>query len=518
MAHESYFFRARRGLPRELQEAQTWIEGIASGYGLQFCETVFEMCDWQEINMLASYGGFPTRYPHWRWGMDYLQMDKSYEYGLQKIYEMVINTQPAYAYLLDNNTMMDQKLVMAHVYGHVDFFTNNAWFAHTDRKMLDRMANHATRVRRHMDAEGQDVVETFIDMCLSIENLIDPHLPHIRRERSESEREKEAARRAPGYARMPARHYMDKYINPPEFLEEQRQRHQDRMAAQARFPDSPVRDVLGFLLEHGRMRPWQRDVLSIIRSEAYYFAPQGQTKIMNEGWASYWHTTMMTRDILTDAEVIDYCDHHSGTVAMQPGRLNPYKVGIELFRHIEDRWDKGRFGKDWMDCDDVAVKRDWDTGAGLGRDKIFEVRRTHNDVTFIDEFLTEDFVREQGLFTTTWDKKAGHYVVDSREFGAVKQQMLTMLASRGNPPITVTDANHGNRGELELTHAHEGMDLQLDWAELTLGNIARIWGRAAHLVTTVDGRRTVLHHDGASFTVDKEGKPGAGEKQQKEAS
>ena len=105
MAHDAYFFRSRRGLPQELVEAQQWIEGIARGHGLQFCETVFEMCDWEEINMLAAYGGFPTRYPHWRWGMDYIQMDKSYEYGLQKIYEMVINTQPAYAYLRLSTTI-----------------------------------------------------------------------------------------------------------------------------------------------------------------------------------------------------------------------------------------------------------------------------------------------------------------------------------------------------------------------------------------------------------------------------
>jgi len=507
MAHDAYFFRSRRGLPQELVEAQQWIEGIARGHGLQFCETVFEMCDWEEINMLAAYGGFPTRYPHWRWGMDYIQMDKSYEYGLQKIYEMVINTQPAYAYLLDNNTLMDQKLVMAHVYGHVDFFTNNAWFQHTNRKMLDQMANHATRVRRHIDNEGQDTVETFIDMCLSLENLIDPHLPHIRRESGPGVREKEEARRAPGYARMPAKQYMDKYINPPEFLEAQKQRHADRLEQLTRFPEEPVRDVLGFLLRFGRMVPWQHDILSIIRDEAYYFAPQAQTKVMNEGWASYWHTTMMTRDILTDAEVIDYADHHSGTVAMRPGQLNPYKLGIELFRHIEDRWNKGRFGKDWVQCEDIAVKRDWDTGAGLGKEKIFEVRKTHNDVTFIDQFLTEDFIREQGIFTTEYDKSAGHFVVDSREFGEVKQRLLTMLSTRGNPAIAVTDANFANRGELELSHTHEGVDLQVQWAEQALGNVARIWGRAAHLRTTLDSKETVLTHDGSTFTVAHPGAP-----------
>ena len=100
-----------------------------------------------------------------------------------------------------------------------------------------------------------------------------------------------------------------------------------------------------------------------------YFAPQGQTKIMNEGWATYWHTKMMTSHILSDSEVIDYADHHSGTVHMTPGRLNPYKLGVELWRHIEERWDKGRFGKDWLDCDDPRVRAKWDTQAMEGREK-----------------------------------------------------------------------------------------------------------------------------------------------------
>ena len=157
---ETYFKRAPRSLPPELEAERIRIEAIARSHGLDIFDTVFEMCDYEEINMLASYGGFPTRYPHWRWGMEYLQMQKGYEYGLHKIYEMVINTNPAYAYLLDNNLHVDQKLVMAHVFGHVDFFKNNLWFAPTNRKMLDSMADHAVRVRRTIDRVGEAEVYT----------------------------------------------------------------------------------------------------------------------------------------------------------------------------------------------------------------------------------------------------------------------------------------------------------------------------------------------------------------------
>jgi stage V sporulation protein R len=240
----------------------------------------------------------------------------------------------------------------------------------------------------------------------------------------------------------------------------------------------------------------------MIREEAVYFAPQGQTKIMNEGWASYWHTTLMTRHLLKDSEVIDYADHHSGTTAMRPGSFNPYKVGLELWRDIEERWNRGQFGKEWMECEDVAVKRDWDTGARQGRQKIFEVRRSHNDITFVDTFLTEDFVRKLGLFTVEYDRKAGHYVVDKREFRAVKQKLLHMLATRGNPRLLVTDGNRGNRGELQLEHQYDGADIQLDQAEQTLGNLALLWGRPAHLSTQIEGKKVELHHDGSTLTTE----------------
>jgi len=486
-----------RDLPPELEEARAYIEGVARGYGLDFFETKFEMCTYEEINMIASYGGFPTRYPHWRWGMEYLQMQKSYEYGLSKIYEMVINTDPSYAYLLDNNLMVDQKLVMAHVFGHVDFFKNNLWFAHTNRRMLDEMANHASRVRRIIDRQGRDEVEEFIDTALSLDNLIDPYLPHIRRRREVTEEAIEQAEvEREVVKKLPAKPYMDRHINPPEFLAEQRRKKQEELRRMKSFPEEPERDILKFLLDHARLPRWQHEVLSILREEAYYFAPQGQTKIMNEGWATYWHTTMMTRDILTDAEVVDYADHHSGTVHMVPGQLNPYKLGLELWRNIEERWNKGQYGKEWLDTEDPEVRKRWNTGAGLGREKLFDVRRTHNDITFVDTFLTPDFCREQGFFTTRYDPKARQWVVDSREFEDIKAQLLQMLVSRGTPRVYVVDGNHGNRGEMLLVHQHEGLDIQMDWAGVTLGNLFKLWGRAVHLETLLDGKPITLTHDG----------------------
>src|SRR5256714_13243962 len=170
---------------------QEEVEGHARGFGLDFWSIIYEVLDYKTMNEVAAYGGFPTRYPHWRFGMDYEQLAKSHEWGLSKIYEMVINTNPSYAYLLEGNSLVDQKTVMAHVCGHVDFFKHNYFFSKTNRKMIDAMANHASRVRRHMARYGQDVVEDFIDTCLSLENLIDPMSPYIVRHRDKPDDEEE---------------------------------------------------------------------------------------------------------------------------------------------------------------------------------------------------------------------------------------------------------------------------------------------------------------------------------------
>ncbi len=168
-------------LPPHLVEIQGQMEQHARNYGLDFFPTIFELVDADQLNAIAAYGGFPTRYPHWRFGMEYEQLSKGYTYGLQKIYELVINNNPCYAYLMNSNELTDQKLVMAHVYGHCDFFKNNLWFAHTDRKMMDRMANDGNRIRRYMDRFGVEEVEEFIDACLSVEDLIDVHSTFIKR-------------------------------------------------------------------------------------------------------------------------------------------------------------------------------------------------------------------------------------------------------------------------------------------------------------------------------------------------
>jgi stage V sporulation protein R len=486
-------------LPPDLQEMEAEILEYARAEGLDFPEVCFIMLDFNQMNQVAAYDGFPSRYPHWRFGMEYERLRKSYAYGLHRIYEMVINTDPCYAYLLASNLPIDQKLVMAHVYGHADFFKNNFWFSHTNRRMLDDMANHATRIRRYIDKQGLDEVETFIDRCLSLDNLIDVHGPGIARLPSRVEPESQAETST---GRLPSdRQYMDEYINPPEYLEAHRERLKKEQQKEYKFPANPQRDVLLFLLEYAPLSGWQQDLLGIIRDESYYFSPQRQTKIMNEGWATYWHSHIMTRHALRPSELIDYADHHSGTVATSPGRLNPYKLGVELFRDIEDRWNRGAFGPEYEECEDQRVRANWDRQLGEGMKKIFEVRRIYNDVGFIDEFLTPEFAHQHQLFSFRYNPHGNHYEIESREFEDIKRQLLFQLTNFGDPIIEVTDANYQNRGELYLIHHWEEIDLRLDYAQATLENLQALWGRPVHIETTLtDKGQALLSYDGKQHT------------------
>lgn len=486
-------------LPAHLESMRESIERYAREFGLDFFDVVFELISYDEMNMVASYGGFPTRYPHWKFGMEYERLAKSYSYGLSRIYELVINNDPSYAYLMNSNMDVDQKLVMAHVYGHVDFFKNNFAFAHTNRKMMDTMANHGTRIRRFIDKYGIEKVEGFVDRCLSIDNLIDRQAPFIKR-RDERREKPDRDERAEEVPRLKVeRSYMNRYINPDDFVAEQKKKLEAERERERRFPERPERDVMLFMMENAPIESWERDILAMIRDEAYYFAPQGQTKIMNEGWASYWHTSIMTQRALTDSEVIDYADRHSGTMGMQPGSINPYKLGLELFRDIEARWNKGRFGKAWEECDDLRERKAWDTHAGAGREKIFEVRRHYNDVTFIDEFLTRDFCVENKMFVYNFNKKTGNWEISDREFKAIKEKLLFQLTNFGQPFISVVDANFENRGELLLKHQHEGIDLRTDYMRDTLFNLHAMWTRPVAIVTRSDDRMVLVKYDGQDY-------------------
>ena len=220
---------------------------------------------------------------------------------------------------------------------------------------------------------------------------------------------------------------------------------------------------------------------------------------MNEGWARYWHSTIMTQKALDASEIIDFADKHAGVMHMSKQNINPYKVGIELMRDIEYRWDRGMFGKEYNECTDMREKARWDTKLGKGKEKIFEVRKSHNDISFIDEFLTPDFCERQQLFTYKYNPRTGRFEIDSKDFEAIKQKLLSQLTNFGQPIIEVEDGNYMNRKELLLNHVHYGVDLDVGFANETLRNLFAIWRRPVNLKTRYEEKDVIFHFDGKEF-------------------
>ncbi len=446
--------RLKSELPSALKYEAVIIESAAREAGLDFFDVVFELLDAKDVNGVAAYGGFPVRYPSWRFGMEYERLEKGRQWGLSKIYELVINNDPTYAYLVRSNSKLEQKLVMAHVYGHADFFKHNLWFAPTNRRMLDTMGEHAVRLRRYIDLFGRECVEGFLDLCLSLDTLIDPYLP-LREHSNPPEARSvytpasERARRA-----LEALSSSSAPEEPP--------------APTPRAHRLPTYDVLGFLIEHAPLDGWQKDVVEIVREEAYYFSPQRMTKIMNEGWASFWHSRLLTGGILDPSEILDFADCHSGATACPPGQVNPYKIGIELFRHAEAH------GED-----------------------LFQLRRVHNDVSLVHKLVDEEFAQNvlRPIFVPAHVE--GTREAPETDWRELKSWLLQQLAWGGLPQIQLAAVDAEGQGELLLIHHHDGRDLQLGRAHETLVHLEKLWRGPVHLSTRLDGKgRRVVVRDG----------------------
>ena len=503
------FAGSRASQQRLIQEWKEEIEGIVSKIcPLDFFPQEFVVVSWKELQVILAREGFPKRYEHWRFGQNFESQKVRDSYGLGRTYELVINTDPCVAYLLDSNSVQETRTVMAHVYFHNIFFKHNAYFSATDRKMLDKMGNHAERIKRYQEEFGPQVVEEFLDTCLSLDNLIDVHSVALRRSRDESHASSSLERRTTTPikpVRFDVPEYLDRYVNPPEVLRAQVERESKERDRRMRMnPPEPEQDILYFLMKQAPLETWQQDILSMIRDESYYFAPQRMTKIMNEGWASYWHSKIMTEHLLPryPSETVDYCDFNAGVLQPWGQSINPYRLGVRLLRDIEERWDKGKFGLDWETCRDMEARRVWDKKLGLGQEEVIKAMLTHNDLTFIYRYLTPDFCAENKLYARKRDEEGGEdEYVSTEEFSEVRAMIVRSLTNLGQPKLAVVNANHINRGELVVFHSFDGQELNMNFAEATCSNLQKLWGRPVHVLTEDEhGTALRLTHDGKRFS------------------
>lgn len=470
---------------QERAELEKFIEQAwetATAMGLDPFPVHFELVPAHVIYEIGAYG-LPARFSHWTFGRDYHRQKTMYEYNIARIYELVINTEPAQAFLLENNSLLANKMVAAHVIGHSDFFKNNTYFAHTDRRMVERARLHADRIRQYEMQYGPQRVEQFLDAVLSIEEHIDPVEPVYRRLKPEDYRHQKPTLAHPTSE-------FDDLLGRVETTEPPPTR---------RIPPEPEKDLLLFLRDYARdLEDWQRDIIGIVREEMLYFLPQIRTKIMNEGWASLVHERILEPLPLTPAEHVEFRRMHSSVLS--PGSrmgVNPYYVGYQMLRDIERRWngepseqDEGA-ETDWLD-------RPKPRPQGGGWQKLLEVREVECDVTFLRKYLTEGLVKRLDLYTYKLEEVNGELVwrIQETDWEKVLDALLDSMTNFGVPVVTVEDGDYEHRGELYLKHHYDGKPLDVEYTTRALRNIAAIWGRPVHLETVADGARVIFTCDG----------------------
>lgn len=456
---------------KELDYAIREITEIASSFGLDFYPMRYEICPADIIYTFGAYG-MPTRFSHWSFGKQFFKMKLHYDLGLSKIYELVINSDPCYAFLLDTNSLIQNKLIIAHVLAHSDFFKNNVRFQNTKRDMVESMAATAERVRQYEIEYGKIEIERFLDAVLSIEEHIDPSLlrPSLDWSLDDEEEEEEIRRKT---------EYDDLWL-----LDE---RHEPKPPKKKKksFPPKPEKDVLLFIQEYSReLEDWQRDIMTMIREEMLYFWPQLETKIMNEGWATFWHQRILREMDLSSDEAIEFAKLNAAVVQPSRTSLNPYYLGLKIFEDIEERWNNP--DKEMLE---LGIK------PNSGREKIFEVRELESDISFLRNYLTKDLVEREDLYL--FQKQGRDYKIVDKNWENVRDQLVTMRVNGGFPYITVNDGDYNKNGELYLKHWYEGIELDLKYLEKVLPYIYQLWGRKVHLETVVENRPMLFSYNGS---------------------
>ncbi|MBW7455699.1 SpoVR family protein [Paenibacillus sepulcri] len=463
---------------KALERAIEEITEIAQGFGLDFYPMRYEICPADIIYTFGAYG-MPTRFNHWSFGKTFHRMKTQYDFGLSKIYELVINSNPCYAFLLDGNSLIQNKLIVAHVLAHCDFFKNNSRFGGSNRNMVESMSATADRVSQYEMEYGTPAVEKFIDAVLAIQEHIDPTL--IKPYQLDKTRYIELLNKEKPNTYTPQYGYEDLWSLDDKPADADSQQEPETK----RFPPKPEKDLLWFIEEYSPgLKDWQRDIMSMLRDEMLYFWPQIETKIMNEGWASYWHQRIIRELDLTSDETIEFAQLNSSVVQPSRNSLNPYYLGLKIFEDIERRGDaptkeeQERYGRK----------------PGTGREKMFEVRENDSDISFLRNYLTKKLVEDLDLYV--FEKKGAEWKITDKTWETIREQLVYSRVNGGFPSIIVSDGNFNRNGELYLNHQYEGVELDLKYVERTLPHVVQLWGKSVHLETVVEDKPIVFSCDG----------------------
>lgn len=399
---------------KELMAYNTQIEEIAREMGLDYYPQEFEIISCEDMLCYEAYVGMPSHYAHWSYGKSYDRLKTAYKYNLTGLpYEMVINSNPCIAYLMKDNTLLLQLLTIAHVYGHNDFFKNNRLFkTYTNAKLtVEKFKNHADRIRRyiHDPSIGYEAVEQILDAAHSIRY------------------------QCHGFRKQP-------------FKEGEKLEY-------------PYTNLLEFIGQFGQLEDWQKDILQIVMAENQYFYPQIETKIINEGWATFCHYNILKRLNLPEGLAIEFYKVHNGVVCQSPGQLNPYHLGFKIWQSLYEKYDK-----DFK--------------------QLLMIREQERDASFIRKYLTLEICLESNL--CEFQEEERYYMIsevaDSEGYKKIRNTLANEVGMGGLPIIQVKEVVQ-SENTLILEHIEDGRELNLAYATETLKYVQTLWGGRVILLT-----------------------------------
>lgn len=469
-----------------IDDLERWNERIMNlveRFGLDPYPQEFEICDHEDMLSYMVYSGMPSHYPHWSYGKNFEKLKTLYDYGVSGLpYEMVINSNPSIAYLMRDNTLALQVLTIAHVYGHNDFFKNNFTFKSTGALYtIESFKSHATRVRHYVEdpSIGLEKVEALLDAAHALSLQCRRNLA-IKKPSPTEERQLKLDEATPA-------------ADPFSTVHRRREQAEPDLKKVPLFPDE---DLLLFIRDHNPLlSEWEKDLLTIVHEESRYFVPQIETKIMNEGWASFWHKRILEALDLPQELHLEFIVRHTQVLRPSPGGLNPYHVGMKVWEDIEKRWNH-------PSAEEVE---EFGPRKKSGKDKLFEVREVERDASFLRRYLTEDLMRELNLFE--YKSRGNDQVVtrvsDKDNWRQIKETLIQNVGTGTIPVIKVEDADYKNNRTLLLKHHHDGRDLQLEYAEKTLKYVHQLWGHDVAMETVVDKSPTFLSFADDKLTIRK---------------
>ncbi len=453
----------------------------------------------------------PTLYDYWVHDVEVLKEKGKYELYPHNPYETVINTRPAISFYNDNNPDWLNVMIFYHVLGHIDFFQNNVYYSHTWDYDFTARALSDKRLIAKLRSEKGRWVDYVIEFTRGIDNLVgyyntllqidqptptkskkrldfyfDIYLQEIKKA-STHEYVKEVEK----YNRM-----MKEYSEQGEeaFFAEVKQKNPEfeSLCNKALEKEEPPKklDVLQFILEHSDFlnkdgNKWMKSVAQVIRNTSLFFQPQIRTKIMNEGWASYWHERLFLADERIQGHEVEYARVNASVTSMPRVGLNPYALGMRLFEYIEELADKGKLSFQFQRIADERARKEYDTKTGKGKAFISHVREHFSDFLFINTFLDQEFINRHQLFVAgkrlNRERMVWEYYVKSRKVEDYRQMILDFLY---HPPYIEVDPEKSSSGALYLNHRFEGKPLYKDFIPNTMMGIEYLWGKPVKLETS----------------------------------